>query len=121
RVPAGAIIAASALSDLHSPALQATAFLLGGGLALSSHGTKAAARAALNLSPEPVSNVVASIVEDVLAFGSTLLAVFAPVVMLVVIAVAVIVSVWLLPKIVRLVRRTIATAARVFRRRPAVG
>ena len=44
------------------------ATLLGGGLALSSHGTKAALRAGANLSPEPVSNWTLSIVEDIIAF-----------------------------------------------------
>ena len=41
---------------------QMMALLLGGGLALSSHGTKAATRVALNASPEPFSNSVASVI-----------------------------------------------------------
>ena len=61
------------------PSIYIPATLLGGGLALASHGTKAAARIGANLSPEPVSNWVLSIVEDVIAFAGTLLAVFAPV------------------------------------------
>src|SRR5215207_4967819 len=52
RVPAGAIVAAAALGDF-DPTVQVIAFLLGGGLALSSHGAKASLRAAANLSPEP--------------------------------------------------------------------
>src|SRR6476469_723726 len=55
RVPAGAVLAASAFGDFDR-SIQVTALLLGGGLALSSHGTKAATRAMLNASPEPVSN-----------------------------------------------------------------
>jgi hypothetical protein len=110
RVPAGAIVAAAALGDF-DPAVQLVAFLVGGGLALSSHGMKASARATANLSPEPASNWTLSVVEDVAAVGGTLLAVFLPVVMLVVVAIAVGLTVWLLPKIVRRVRRTFATAA----------
>ena len=70
RVPAGAVLAAAAFGDFDR-SIQVIALLLGGGLALSSHGTKAATRAVLNASPEPVTNFVASIVEDVIAIGST--------------------------------------------------
>jgi hypothetical protein len=120
RVPAGAAVAASAFGD-YSPAVQAVALLLGGSVALSSHGAKAATRAALNLSPEPASNVVASLIEDVVAIGSTVLAVVAPILMLIVVAVAVGVTIWLLPKIVRFARRTIATARGFFRRGSVAG
>jgi hypothetical protein len=122
RVPAGAVLAWAAFSGGgFSPVVQVVALLLGGGLALSSHGAKAATRAAINLSPEPATNITASIAEDVLAIGSTLLAVFAPLAMLVVIAVALVVTVWLLPKLIRLLRKTIASARALFKRRPAVG
>src|SRR6185436_2609673 len=77
RVPAGAVLAATAFGDFDR-GVQVAAFLLGGGLALSAHGTKASARAAINLSPEPASNVVMSLTEDVIAVGSVLLSVFAP-------------------------------------------
>ena len=117
RVPAGAIVAAAALGDF-SRGVQVAALLVGGGLALSSHSAKAATRAAVNLSPEPASNVVVSIAEDILAIGSTLLAAFAPVVMLVVVAVALVVTAWLLPKILRLLRRAFGSARSVFRRGP---
>lgn len=60
RVPAGAVLAATAFGDFDK-SVQVIAFLLGGGLALSSHGTKAATRALVNTSPEPVTNIVVSI------------------------------------------------------------
>ena len=85
RVPAGAVLAATAFGDFDR-GVQVAAFLLGGGLALSAHGTKASARAAVNLSPEPVSNVVVSLTEDVIAVGSVLLSVFAPFILFAVIA-----------------------------------
>ena len=104
RVPAGAVLAATAFGDFDK-SVQVIAFLLGGGLALSSHGTKAATRAIVNTSPEPVSNFVVSTLEDVLAVGSILLAVFLPVVLFFVVAAGLLVSAWLLPKVLRFFRK----------------
>lgn len=117
RVPAGAVVAAAAFGDF-SPTVQAIALLAGGGIALTTHGAKASARAAANLSPEPVSNWTLSVVEDVVAVAGTLASVFLPAVMLVVVILAVAVTLWLLPKILRLFKRTVATA-RSFFGRPA--
>jgi len=103
RVPAGAVLAATAFGDFDK-SVRVIAFLLGGGLALSSHGTKAATRAIVNTSPEPVSNIVVSTLEDVLAVASILLAVFLPVLLFFVVAAGLLVSVWLLPKVVRFFR-----------------
>lgn len=103
RVPAGAVVAAAALGDF-SPWVQAIAFLLGGGVALSSHGAKAATRVVANMSPEPASNITLSLVEDVVAVGGTLLAAFLPILMLGFVAVAVTAVVWLAPKIFRRIR-----------------
>lgn len=103
RVPAGAVLAATAFGDFDK-SVQVIAFLLGGGLALSSHGTKAATRAIVNTSPEPVSNIVVSTLEDVLAVVSILLAVFLPVALFFVVAAGLLVSAWLLPKVLRFFR-----------------
>jgi hypothetical protein len=112
RVPAGAVVAAAAVGDFSRP-VQVIAFLVGGGLALSSHSAKAATRAALNLSPEPVSNIVASLLEDVIAILTTILAFIAPVLVLILLAVAVILTIWLLPKIARLAHKTFSAGRRV--------
>ena len=117
RVPAGAAVAASATSDL-SPTVQVLALLLGGGLALSTHGTKATVRAAANTSPEPFSNWALSLLEDVVTVGAALLAVFNPVVILAVILVSLLLVAWLLPKIVRRLRRMLAAARNFLRGRP---
>ncbi len=100
RVPAGVIVAYAATSQL-DPTVTISAALLGGGLALASHGTKAAARVTANLSPEPVSNWTLSIVEDIIAFVGTLLAVFAPMLVAIFLGLFVIFFIWFLPKIVR--------------------
>jgi len=104
RVPAGAIVAYAATNDMDS-SVGVIATLLGGGLAFSSHGTKAAVRMGANLSPEPVSNWVLSIVEDVIAFAGTILAVFAPVLIAVVLLVFAIFFLWFAPKVFRAVRK----------------
>jgi hypothetical protein len=113
RVPAGAILAASAFAEF-DPAVKMAAMILGGGLALSSHGTKAATRLAANTSPEPVSNVALSLTEDVFAFGSTILMAFFPVVMLVIVAIFLIVMIWLAPKVIRALRWLIARLRGLF-------
>jgi uncharacterized protein DUF4126 len=104
RIPAGAVLAATAFGDFDR-SVQVIAFLLGGGLALSSHGTKAATRAVINTSPEPVSNIVVSLAEDVLVVVSILLAVFLPVVIFFVIAAGIAVTVWVLPRVIRFFRQ----------------
>ena len=68
RVPAGAVMAAAAVGEM-DPAMQMAAFLVGGGLAATSHTTKAATRVMLNTSPEPVSNWTASVTEDLVVLG----------------------------------------------------
>jgi len=100
RVPAGAVVAYAATSQM-DPTVTISAALLGGGLALASHGTKAAARVTANLSPEPVSNWTLSIVEDIIAFVGTFLAVFAPIIVAVILVLFLIGFLWFLPKIVR--------------------
>lgn len=104
RVPAGAAVAYAATTG-DSSAVNVIATLLGGGLALSSHGTKTALRAGANLSPEPVSNWVLSIVEDVIAFAGTFLAVFAPFIIAAVLIVFTLVFGYFAPKVYRAARR----------------
>ncbi|TXI50496.1 MAG: DUF4126 domain-containing protein [Lysobacter sp.] len=67
RVPAGAFLAAAAMSpDGH---LGAGMLAAGAGTALVSHALKAGSRALLNTSPEPVSNWTASVAEDTAVIG----------------------------------------------------
>src|SRR5687768_3281404 len=91
RIPAGAILAAGAFGDFDR-SIQMIALLLGGGLALSSHGTKASTRAMLNVSPEPVSNTVASVIEDIIAIVSTVVSVFVPVLIFIIVGVGLVIS-----------------------------
>jgi hypothetical protein len=113
RVPAGAILAATAFADF-DPSIKMAAMIIGGGVALSSHGAKSATRLAANTSPEPVSNIALSIGEDVFAFGSTILMAFFPVVMLVLVIIFLILAIWLTPKIIRALRRLIGRLRTLF-------
>src|SRR5690606_13065490 len=67
RSPAGAVLAAATLSD--DGQLGTGALVLGGTAALGMHLLKSGTRAAINSSPEPVSNWVASTGEDITALG----------------------------------------------------
>jgi hypothetical protein len=113
RVPAGAVMAYAATTDTNA-AVMVISTLLGGGLALSSHGTKAALRAGANLSPEPVSNWVLSIVEDLIAIVGTVLAVIAPFVIAIVLIIFTIFFLWFAPKVFRAIRRLINGAKALF-------
>ena len=72
--PLGGAMLALAVVDSGDPVWQVVVFLLGGGAALASHATKATARAAVNTSPEPFSNVLLSTAEDVATGGLLALA-----------------------------------------------
>ncbi len=76
--PAGAIFLTLAVLGKMDPVAVTVATLLAGGAALSTHGTKSGIRAFLNLSPEPVSNSVASVTEDGLVLGGLGLIALAP-------------------------------------------
>jgi hypothetical protein len=117
RVPAGVIVAYAATTDLDS-SITIPAALIGGGLALSSHGTKSALRVGANLSPEPVSNWLLSLVEDVVAFVGTFLAVFAPLIIFGVLVIFVIAFFWFFPKIFRAIRRMLKAISAYLRGQP---
>lgn len=114
RVPAGAIVAYAATNHL-DPSIAVPATLFGGGLALSSHGTKAALRVGANLSPEPVSNWLLSLVEDAIAFIGTILAVFAPVLIVSILGIFLLFLFWFFPKVFRALRRMMRAVGAFFR------
>ena len=102
RVPAGAFLAAAAISpDGH---LGAGMLAAGAGTALASHLLKAGTRAALNVSPEPASNWTASLGEDAVVVTGLALAFAHPFLALgIAVAASVLVAacVWLLWRWVR--------------------
>ena len=112
RIPAGALLAALAMGE-HPPELMLTAGLLGGSITAATHLAKAGGRALINTSPEPFSNAVASLGEDVLVVGGLYTAINHPILFLGILGVFVIVLIWLLPKLIGGVRSLLA---RFFRR-----
>jgi hypothetical protein len=101
RVPAGALLAYGAAGNL-SPEVAVIAGLLGGTLAIGTHVAKTGSRALINTSPEPFSNIAASLAEDISVIGGLALAIAHPITFLCLLALFVAVLVWLLPKLVRL-------------------
>ena len=101
RIPAGFVLAYGAAGGL-SPEVAVIAGLLGGTLAAGTHIAKTGSRALINTSPEPFSNVAASLTEDVAVIGGLALAIAHPITFLCLLAASVALLVWLLPKLVRL-------------------
>ena len=77
--PIGGALLALALVDASDPTWQVITLLLGGGATLMSHSAKAGARAVINTSPEPFSNMLVSTGEDVATGGLLFLALANPV------------------------------------------
>ncbi|MEM7541036.1 MAG: DUF4126 domain-containing protein [Pseudomonadota bacterium] len=113
RVPAGAVLAASAVGELE-PTVQLAALIIGGGLAATTHATKAGTRAIINTSPEPVTNWTASITEDLLVFAGLWTALNHPYVFGVLLALFLLLIAWLLPKIFRALKMIAARVRRFF-------
>jgi hypothetical protein len=103
--PIGGALLTLAVIDAGDPTTQAIAFLLGGAGALVAHGGKAGARAVVNASPEPFSNVILSSAEDVLSAGLLALAFTHPVVAGIVAVGLLGVAVWLLLLARRVLKR----------------
>jgi hypothetical protein len=96
RIPAGAVLAATAVGDV-DPAIAISAALVGGGLTAGTHLTKASTRLLVNTSPEPFSNIGASLAEDTVVVGGLLTALYFPSLFLVFLVVFVAMMIWLLP------------------------
>jgi len=100
RIPAGALLAAGAVGQM-DPALALAAAIVGGGLAAGAHATKAGSRVLINTSPEPFSNWMASLTEDVLVIAGIWTALHHPWVFLVLLLLFILLMIWALPKIWR--------------------
>ena len=103
RIPAGALLAASMVSDV-TPAIEISAGILGGTMAATAHITKAGARLAANASPEPFTNWGLSIAEDVAVFIGLWAAINHPVLFIIMLIAFFALAIWLLPKIWRAVK-----------------
>jgi len=110
RIPAGAFLAWGAMGDA-TPAAQVAAAIVGGLITGSTHLAKSGGRAALNTSPEPLSNWTASFGEDGLVLGGLFLAITHPLAFLILLVLFLALVAWVIPKVFRFL-------ARIFRRSP---
>lgn len=110
--PVGGALLALAIVDASDPMWQVVSFLMGGGAALVSHAGKAGARAMVNTSPEPFSNVVASTGEDVATAGLLALAIANPLAAAVIALMLLMLSIWLALTARRLVKRVLSLGSK---------
>jgi Domain of unknown function (DUF4126) len=106
RPPAAGLLAYSA-TVAAPPEWRWSAALLAGGVALTSHSTKASTRAAVNTSPEPFSNWLLSLGEDALAVWLTWMATVHPAATIVVVALLIALAGFLLFHLFRFLRRSV--------------
>jgi hypothetical protein len=99
----GALIAVTTLGEA-SPTVEGLIALIGGTVAAGSHLTKTSTRAAANTSPEPFSNWILSIGEDLFVVGLGFLALQYPVAALAVALVLIVLVMLFAATIVRFVR-----------------
>ena len=107
----GALIAVASLGDA-SPAVEGLVALIGGTVAASSHLTKTSTRAVVNTSPEPFSNWLLSLGEDLFVVGLGYLTLQYPVA-------ALLISLGLVGLIIAFASVIIRTTRRWFARRKA--
>ena len=118
RPVGGAMIAISTLGDV-SPATETLVGLLGGTLAAGTHFTKAGTRAVANASPEPFSNWILSLSEDVFVVSLGFIALKYPLAAAVIVIVGVVLMLIFATWIVRAVKRR--WRQRTFLRREELG
>jgi hypothetical protein len=114
RIPAGAVLAASAVAEV-DPSLTLSAALVGGSLTAATHLTKASTRLLVNTSPEPFSNIGVSLAEDTLVIGGLWAALHYPLAFLIFLAVFLLLMIWLLPILWRGVKGMYDTLRRFFK------
>jgi len=113
RIPAGAALAASVFSA-DSGVMALVAALLGGTLAATSFTAKATSRAAINTSPEPFTNVGASLIEDTLVPVGLWAAIAHPFIFVPVLLLILAISVWLIYVCWRFLKQLFGRVARIF-------
>ncbi|MFQ5964791.1 MAG: DUF4126 domain-containing protein [Candidatus Scalinduaceae bacterium] len=111
RPIAGSALEYMAMADA-GQIMQIPVALLTGSIALDSHLTKATTRLAINSSPEPVSNSVASVTEDATVIGMLYLIISHPIVATVLVIVFIIFSVWFLKKMFKFIKKVFSFSGR---------
>jgi len=104
RPAGGAALAYLATAGV-GPAVQLPVALLSGAVAMDSHLTKATSRAAINTSPEPVTNSVASVSEDAMVVGVLWLIVKHPIIAGILVILFILFSIWFLKLMFRFLKK----------------
>jgi hypothetical protein len=118
RIPAGALLAASAVGDVN-PAVALAAAIVGGSIAAGTHAVKSGTRALINTSPEPFSNWTASITEDLAVIAGIWTALSYPWLFIALLVIFIVLMIWLLPKIWQGIKRIFSLIARFFKKNKA--
>jgi len=113
RIPAGALLAASAVGDI-GLAAEISAALVGGSLAGVTHATKAGTRVMINTSPEPFTNWTASIAEDIAVIAGIWASIQHPTFFMVSLVAFILLMIWALPKLWRGIKRAFKFLGRLF-------
>jgi len=103
RPAGGMALGYMAMADV-GPAIQYPVAVLTGSIALDSHLTKATSRAVINTSPEPVSNSVASVTEDLGVLGAIYLIITNPIVIGILVVLFILFSIWFLKKMFKFLK-----------------
>ena len=112
RIPAGALLAMGAINS-SDPMIATVTALLGGSLAGATHATKAGSRALINTSPEPVSNIAASLSEESLLITGGWLIFAHPAVFIGLLCGFIVLLFWLLPKLWRGIKSVLGSIGKV--------
>lgn len=110
RIPAGAALAAAVFGD-SGAAVALAAAILGGTLAAGVHFAKSGTRAAINTSPEPLTNWTASLAEDAMVPFGLWLAIAHPIAFFLLLALFLVAAALLLRFIWRGLRRILGQQA----------
>ncbi len=111
RPIASAVLGYTAMADA-GQVMQVLIAFLTGGIALDSHLTKATTRLAINASPEPVSNSVASVTEDATVIGALYLIINHPVVIAILVTLFIVFSIWFLKKMFKFMKKVFSFSGR---------
>ncbi len=112
RIPAGALLAMGAVNT-SDPIIAILTGLLGGSLAGATHATKAGSRALINTSPEPISNIAASLTEESMLLTGGWLALFHPAVFIGLLCGFIVLMFWLLPKLWRGIKLVLGNIGKI--------
>ena len=112
RIPAGALLAMGAINS-HDPVIATVTALLGGSLAGATHATKAGSRALINTSPEPMSNVAASLTEESMLVTGGWLVFAHPAVFIGLLCIFIVLMFWMLPKLWRGIKLVLGHVGKV--------